>query len=82
MKLLLNGKVYETQDKKYISHLLSEVKQIFVERNQFSIFALEQKTYIEFTNSVFPTKKELMHAVTKLSRKGFKVHYYDKGGKV
>ena len=79
MKLLIHNRVYESLDRKYIDHLLSETREIFVSRNQFAIYALEQKEYIEFTNNVFKSKKELMTAVSQLTRKGFKVHYTTKG---
>lgn len=78
MKLLLNNRVYESDDRNYINHLLNETRDIFVQREQFAIYALEQKTYIEFTKYVFPNKRELLKYVTQFTKKGFKVHFYAK----
>lgn len=75
MKLLINGRAYESNDTNYIKHLLNETRSIFVERSQHAIYALESKDYIEFTKYVFKSKRELMSAVTQFTRKGFKVHY-------
>ena len=78
MKILLNNRAYETEDANFINNLLENTRSIFEDRGQFAIYALEKKNFIEFTKSVFPSKKELLFNVTRLTKAGFKVHFYSK----